>query len=334
MGGSFGNLFEGQLRGHGEYRRSGDSEVREHDRPFRNRRARLVEKLRIRKRQAREFATPRLERNECGERRRELGHGVSERTREGVSSPVGSGIGVRGGACRKNDRVEILKTNDGRMRKLDRKISLIPTYRNDLRTEPEVSPGKRSFENRDDVRSFVGCGKGTEIVLYLDFATVGSEPFARFFRRKRSKRALDELGSPRILRKDIFLRRNASRNVAPSSSRNGDFLPHSGIPLEKRYGSCRNALFNHRCRGHHSGGSGSYHRDFHIRFRLRRHDIREKANEKRKRGFRPYFALLCQNGSLMCAISWRYGGSQNRRSWFSVSMASSSATSFGNHSRS
>lgn len=54
-------------------------------------------------------------------------------------------------------------------------------------------------------------------------------------------------------------------------------------------------------------------------------------NEKRTR--RPYFELLCQNGSFASACSCKCGGGQNNRSWFSVRAASSAAASLGKPSR-
>lgn len=259
---------------------------------------------------------------------------MSERFRQSVTASVGTGIRIGGSAGRDDDQVEEFGFRLVGKARNDFESASRTFHGIDPRTESEVALGKNPLKSRHHVRSFVGNGKRSEVVLNLDGASVRIEPFTGLFGRKRSEGFLHEVRSARIFRKELLFGRNAGSDVTASSASDGDFLPHFEIPVEEGDRRGRNPLFDKRRRDHHARGACSNYCDFH-EVRLTRAMIPGKGPPRNeKTPFGAYRELLCEYGSTLILASWsNWGAKPKMRSWFSARVASSSATSGGKPSR-
>lgn len=260
---SFRNVFESDAGRKGEYRGSGDSEVREHGRAVRKPPPLLILKFGGRKRKPGQFRAPRFERDERRKRRRERSYGMSERFRESVAGAVGTRFRIRGSSGGENHGIEIFRFGFSVFRVSHFEAGAFSDHGFDLGSKTEVRFRERAFENRHDVRSFVGNGKRAEVVLDLNGTPPGFEPFPRFFRRKRSERFFEKVRSSRIFGEEFLFRSDSGSDVASPTPGNGDFFSHLRVRVENGHARGRNPFFHYRRAGHHAGGAGSNYCDFH-----------------------------------------------------------------------
>lgn len=290
---SFRNVFKGDAGRKGEYRGSGDSEVRKHGRAVRENASVLVEEPGRGQRKARQLRTPRLERDERGKRRGERSYGMSERFRESVSGAVGTRLRIRGTSGREDYGIEMLNLGFAAIRVPHFETVTLSDYGFDPGSETEIRFGERALENRNDVGSFVGNGKSAEIVLDLNGASGGFKPFPRLFRRKSPEGLFEKIGTSGILGEKIFFRRNSRCDVASSASCYGHLLPHFRVRVENGYAKGRNAFLDQGSANHHAGSAGSYHCDFHFGSVNARDNTRERRYRKIKGPLGPIISNGC-----------------------------------------
>lgn len=238
--------------------------MREHRRALRYPLSVLIEKRRIGQRESGNLGAPGFERNECRKRRREPGDGMPERFGQSVAAAVGTGFGIRGASGGKHDGVETFGPVAGRETRNHVESGTGFNDGKDFRTESEVSFGNDALKYRHHVGSLVGNRKSPEVVLDLDGAPVGFEPFASFFRGEGSKGLFHEIRAAGIFGKQLLFGRNPGRDVATPPARNRHLLAHLRVPVVNGDVRDGNAFFHKGRRDHHSGGSSSDYCDFHV----------------------------------------------------------------------